>query len=184
MAQFTKNSIIEYTVEQAQKRPLSKITVREIVNHCGITRNTFYYYFHDIYDVLSEAITAKINELKNQPDKSPEEIVFETLAFCVSYKKVWLNLYKTLGHEKLSRYVNRRMREIIALYIQQELKGERLSERDFDIISGFYEEAIFGLMVRWLKSERSDEDIHKNFERIATLFEGQVALILKNCRKE
>ena len=38
-------------VEAGGKRSMNKITVRDIVSECEITRNTFYYYFHDIYDV-------------------------------------------------------------------------------------------------------------------------------------
>ena len=33
-------------------KPLSKITVSEIVQTCGINRKTFYYHFQDIYDLL------------------------------------------------------------------------------------------------------------------------------------
>lgn len=33
-------------------KPLSKITVSEIVKDCGLNRKTFYYHFEDIYDLL------------------------------------------------------------------------------------------------------------------------------------
>ena len=32
--------------------PLDKITVKDIVSDCGISRNTFYYHYRDIYDLL------------------------------------------------------------------------------------------------------------------------------------
>ena len=31
---------------------MDKITVKDIVEECGINRNTFYYYFADIYDLI------------------------------------------------------------------------------------------------------------------------------------
>ena len=52
MSQSTKQAIVETTLALAKKRPIGKITVRDIVEACGITRNTFYYHFHDIYEVL------------------------------------------------------------------------------------------------------------------------------------
>ena len=35
-----------------EEKPLSKITVREIVERCGVNRNTFYYHFRDIPALL------------------------------------------------------------------------------------------------------------------------------------
>lgn len=32
--------------------PLDKITVRMLVENCGLNRQTFYYHFQDIYDLL------------------------------------------------------------------------------------------------------------------------------------
>ena len=54
MPSFTKKAIMESFVRLAGKKPLDKITVRDIVDDCGINRNTFYYYFQDIYAVLEE----------------------------------------------------------------------------------------------------------------------------------
>ena len=56
MSQLTKKAIVEATLRLAEKHPLNKITVRDIVEECGITRNTFYYHFHDIYEVLEDAV--------------------------------------------------------------------------------------------------------------------------------
>ncbi len=47
---------------------LNKITVKEIVNRCGVNRQTFYYHFRDIYDLLDWMF---INEGKNLPVSFP-----------------------------------------------------------------------------------------------------------------
>ena len=39
-------------VRLLQQRPLSQITVNDIVEECGVARQTFYYHFQDIYDLL------------------------------------------------------------------------------------------------------------------------------------
>ena len=54
MAQFTKKAIIEAFIEQLGERPLDKITVKDIVTRCGVNRNTFYYYYQDIYALFSD----------------------------------------------------------------------------------------------------------------------------------
>ncbi|MBR4026401.1 MAG: TetR family transcriptional regulator [Lachnospiraceae bacterium] len=48
-----------------QKKPLSKISVSEIVNACQINRKTFYYHFADIYELLEWQIEQEILEFTN-----------------------------------------------------------------------------------------------------------------------
>ena len=41
MPAFTRNAIIDAFLQLLDERPLSKITVKDIVDACGINRNTF-----------------------------------------------------------------------------------------------------------------------------------------------
>ena len=56
MARFTKKAIRDSFVKLLNERPLSQITVRDIVEDCGVNRNTFYYYFQDIPQLLETII--------------------------------------------------------------------------------------------------------------------------------
>ena len=38
--------------ELIQEMPFSKITIDKIVTNCGYNRQTFYYHFQDIYDLV------------------------------------------------------------------------------------------------------------------------------------
>ena len=49
VSQLTKKAIMASFVRLVNKTPLDKITVKDIVEDCGVNRNTFYYYFQDIY---------------------------------------------------------------------------------------------------------------------------------------
>ena len=48
MANFTKKAIKETFVELLEEHPLSDITIKDIVEKCGINRNSFYYHYHDL----------------------------------------------------------------------------------------------------------------------------------------
>ena len=48
MTQFTSKAIEESFIRLLNERPLDKITIKDIVDDCGISRNTFYYHFQDI----------------------------------------------------------------------------------------------------------------------------------------
>ena len=42
MASFTKKAICQSFIKLLSERPIDKITVKDIVDDCGIARNTFY----------------------------------------------------------------------------------------------------------------------------------------------
>lgn len=45
MANFTKQAIKASFMKLLSQKPLNKISVRDIVEDCGINRNSFYYHF-------------------------------------------------------------------------------------------------------------------------------------------
>lgn len=51
---YTKNLIRKVFIEMLNERPLDRITVTDIAKRCEINRNTFYYHYKDIYEILSE----------------------------------------------------------------------------------------------------------------------------------
>ena len=56
MAGFAKKAIRDSFIKLLNERPLSQITVRDIVDACGVNRNTFYYYFQDIPQLVETII--------------------------------------------------------------------------------------------------------------------------------
>lgn len=52
----TKNAIIDAFWLLLEEKPYNKITVKDIVERCQINRNTFYYHFHDIPELLETTI--------------------------------------------------------------------------------------------------------------------------------
>ena len=52
MSQTTKRALAASLEKLLAKKPLDKITVIDIVEDCEVNRQTFYYHFRDIYDLL------------------------------------------------------------------------------------------------------------------------------------
>ena len=51
-SQQTKQALSEALKAMMKKKPLNKITVRELVEDCGVNRKTFYYHFEDIFPIF------------------------------------------------------------------------------------------------------------------------------------
>ena len=56
MSEITKKALATSLKKLLSKKELSKITISNITDDCGVNRQTFYYHFRDIYDLLEQAI--------------------------------------------------------------------------------------------------------------------------------
>ena len=52
MPNFTRKAIKDTFLKLLDEKPLNEITVKNIVEECGINRNSFYYHFQDIPDLI------------------------------------------------------------------------------------------------------------------------------------
>lgn len=184
MAQSTRLSIIEGTVKLAQTKQINRITVKNITDACGVTRNTFYYYFHDIYDVLNSFFEEKISSQRSKPGLSPQETIFEFIKESCKYKGLWYNLYKSMGHEVFTRYVTGKIHQFLMEEIKNYPNSDKISNLDLYLITGFYEEAFCGLLIRLVKDVRmsgSGNDMSDILNRMTALFDGQFNLMISNC---
>ena len=68
MRNSTKTDIKEAFMTLLNKKPFDKITVKEIVEECGINRNTFYYHYEDIYDLLQSVLDDEVQAAMQSVD--------------------------------------------------------------------------------------------------------------------
>ncbi|MEA4847172.1 MAG: TetR/AcrR family transcriptional regulator, partial [Clostridiaceae bacterium] len=66
MVQYTRKAINEGFIALLNERPFDKISVVDIAEKCGITRNTFYYHYADIYALVDEIFRNDTERLINQ----------------------------------------------------------------------------------------------------------------------
>ena len=65
MSKVTKRALEQSLKNLLLKKPLTKITIGDITEDCGINRMTFYYHFKDIYDLVEWAHTGNIFRFAN-----------------------------------------------------------------------------------------------------------------------
>ncbi|MCD7883144.1 MAG: TetR/AcrR family transcriptional regulator [Lachnospiraceae bacterium] len=82
MAMMTKELIIRTVFELLNERPFTKITVKDIVERCGINRNTFYYHFRDITDVMEYAFKREMDRIMKEAMEVPPRCASEAGRSC------------------------------------------------------------------------------------------------------
>ena len=68
---ITKRAIQSAFLELLDQRSLSRITVKDITDICGINRNTFYYYFEDLpknmlFEIADSLQAGEYERIKNE----------------------------------------------------------------------------------------------------------------------
>ena len=182
MSQLTQKTIVEATMHLVEQKTVKKITVRDIVEACGITRNTFYYYFHDIYEVLEYALAAGFERIGTESECF-EDFLGSSFAFCVKYQKVLYNLYHSVGYEPLADYLKKQVRPHLKGYLQS-IRG---AEEDEKLLRVLCEEALVGTLMRWVCDPRRTTDpqeIEHASERIKSYFTRALRKVAINQQKE
>ena len=76
----TKQALANALKQLLQKKQITKITINDIAEACGISRMTFYYHFKDIYDLadwtLQEVLHTVQNAIKRRPCTSSGNAFF------------------------------------------------------------------------------------------------------------
>ena len=52
MSDITNRALEASLKKMLLKKPVTKITISDITDDCGVNRATFYYHFKDIYDLI------------------------------------------------------------------------------------------------------------------------------------
>ena len=106
LSRATSEKIVRAVFQQiAEKRkPVSRITVREICEETGINRSTFYAHFQDIYDVvekvelrMSEMLTSSLMDTLEQTGSLRK--LFEQLFYFVQDYKKFYEIYFQEMHQ-------------------------------------------------------------------------------------
>ena len=166
MPSFTKKAIMDAFLHLMEKKPLEKITVRDLVDECGINRNTFYYYFQDIYAVLEEYCEQLVAELPK------DGAIFDTVsalyqkleAFVSTHRRAAKTLAFSLGFEGLDRYFGERFEPLMANIITQKY-GFTPSK----IFLRFLRHGLIGLGLCILRGEKLSDDIEAELHHLFSL---------------
>lgn len=154
MAKFTKRAIMLSLLKLLKQKSVDKVTVKDICDECEINRNTFYYYFKDIYDVLNNIFMEEIE--KNLREAGSNGSFYEeysrAAAILVEYKDVVIHVYNSRNRDIITNYLEKMTAEVVRSYIAAKSEGENISEKDLEFMSYFYGYAIIGSTYKWIES--------------------------------
>lgn len=181
MANLTKKALAASVTRLLEKEPLDKITIKDITDECGVTRNTFYYHFQDIYDLCSWIFIEQAEEILNtyKDQTSWEEGFLAGLNYLYENKRMIYHVYESISKSELDRYLYRVVEKYALELVDIGAKGLKVSKEAREVVADFYKNAFVGRVLQWI-----DEDMNTEPERLAALcdsiFHGTVREALQS----
>ena len=171
MALLTQKAILSTFEEMLEEMPFDKITVSALVRRCGVSSNTFYYHYQDIYDLLSVWMNTRFGMLKKSVRESlgwkEEARVF--LQYCQSHPKLITNLLSSVSRGSLEQYIFMETDDFFLDYVREKTAGTPLSEESIRYIAQFCRYSFIGFFLKFTW-EKMQTDVDESMDRLEKLF--------------
>ena len=171
-ADLTKRALSEALSEQLKEKPFEQITVTDIARKAGLNRQTFYYHFHDIYDLL-------IWIYRNEADQTIGRVeslgdMRCALVNCLRGLRDNRNFVVQTIHRIDTPYAYRFAYDEVSAYtrsfIEMLARGLDISEEDLELVTRFYTVGLVETVYTWVTNGMKEEP-----ERLA----GRIMLMLQ-----
>lgn len=152
MAQNTEKAIAEAFKKLLSRRPLNKITISDIAAECGINRMTFYYHYHDVYDLIEticeDSFRTALEGKRTLADW--QEGILLLMESIRAEKSFFVGVYNSVNREVIGGYVHRLISELLQEGMDQIPTTEKVTEKERKLIVDFYAHAFCGLLLQWI----------------------------------
>lgn len=175
MASFTKKAIVQTFLKLLDDRPLNQITVKDIVEACGINRNSFYYHFEDLPSLLEEILKDEADRIINEHASvsSLEDCLCVAIDFALKHKRAVMHTYGATNRALYEQYLDRVSQYVVSEYINMKFKEIPADPADKELLIHFFKCILIGGALDWI-ADGMRYDIRQHVRRLCLLFDGTV----------
>lgn len=176
MPNFTENAIKDSFVKLLNEKPINQITVKDIVEDCGINRNSFYYHFADIPTLVEEIVKSDVTKVISEYPSvdSIETCLIASVEFSRKNKKAVMHIFNSVNRAIFEQYLWKVCEYVVNLYIDTVVTDKLLRENDRALLINLLKCECFGIVIEWMEHGMPDsiiDDIHRLCEMRKGLFE-------------
>ena len=155
---LTKRMLTDSLKRLMQQKPLDRISIKEITDGCGMQRQTFYYYFKDIYDQIRWLYEQDISAfLRRDRGTSWQEGILNLFYYVRENRVVCQNILKFIGREHLRYFF---YDDVHRLVRKAALDFRETSDCDpayASYLARFLALAFAGILESWVLGEMDEE---------------------------
>lgn len=151
MPKSTKNQIMSALVELLQAKRLDDITVTELVERCGISRQAFYYHFSDLYGVVDYGIQQLLDELGVTDPEQWREPLERTLALLRENRTLVLNVYRAYERSYVEHNLRRWAAPLVEARTRLAARGYAVTEDQIGFMTELLTQGLASTVLSWVE---------------------------------
>ena len=185
MSQVTKRALEASLKNLLLQKPLSKITISEITEDCGINRMTFYYHCKDIYDLVEWSCQEDASKALagNKTYETWQQGLLQLFKVVQDNKPFIMNVYHSVSREQVENYLYKVTYDLLEGVVEEQAQGMSVRQEDKAFIATLYKYMFVGLMLDWIKSDMKG-DPALIVERLEQVIHGSVSAALGRLRTD
>lgn len=155
MARRTQAIIMQAFMDLLTQKPLDKITVKAIIEEADINRNTFYYYYENIPDLLDAFFAQELQKFSESTEKS-DSFAKEYNRACASIldnRRAIHHIYLSENRELISNYLKKASELFVERFVREAAAPYHLSEDGIDYVMHLYSYSVLGVTMRWIQRD-------------------------------
>ncbi len=171
MSQLTKQALANALIKELQNKTIDKIAIKDLTDMCGINRQTFYYHFTDIYDLMEWTLKQHIMnylDYEEVKDDSSFSKIKSLLTFLTQERRIFLNAYDNRNYIYYHQFLTAYLSPLIRNRIMEEPLAAQVKSDKIDFIVKTYTYALVGIAINWL-NRGAPNDIELYLNDINTL---------------
>lgn len=179
MSDLTKQALIASFKKLLDTEPFDKITISDITNDCGLSRQTFYYHFRDIFDMIRWIYNSEsLNEIGGRGGYGTwQDKIRELFDYTLNNKSLILGTFNSkCRNDLVGYYMDVSIRKISDI-VEMKSDGD-IAEKDKKFIASVYAYAFVGIMVDWISDgmkESSEEMVDRVYKIVMSNFDRTLA---------
>ena len=169
-----KTAVADAFQELLARKDVDKITVKDLVEACGISRQTFYYHFRDIVDVMEWKARMEMERLLPEHLKasSPREAMGRFVDFAVDAQPVVRRLLASQRRETIERILLESVRSYLEESAREWGVEPPLDPADWKITLDFYACGVAGVLLE--SCRRREPDRQQLADQLFRLLGGEM----------
>ncbi len=170
MPSFTRKAIKESFLKLLNERPISQITVRDVVEDCGINRNSFYYHYQDLQALVVEILQENTDRIlaEGLREQSVEACLDVAVDFAMKNRRAVLHICNSGSRETYERELSRICDYASESFFKLRFGDAASSEEDRQALVFLLKCVLYGLIMDWL-NDSMRYDIRARYHRICTM---------------
>lgn len=183
----TKRAIAESFKKLLSSRELNKITVKDIVQDCGVNRQTFYYHFHDVYELMEWLFQDDADMLlSRQSDYADWNQALHALVEALQENHALIShAYHSMNHKVVANYIAGVIQPHILRTVETEAKAAGLAadKENEELVAEFLTLTAVSILTEWIDSGKR-QIAEERLEKFLKAVRGSVPFMLRNLQDE